>query len=228
MTKYAYVLLTETPSRVGWAIRRILKIPFSHSSLGLDKEFENIYSFGRHLPQNPFVGGLIKETLFDLSLGSQSKLSCRIIRVPLNNKEYEKLLDFIKKIEDEEGKWCFNAIGFFGYFTSMEVKIDGTYFCSEFISQALYHTGLRLFKKPSFLITPRDFLKLPSNWTVYEGNLREYPHLCSKMKEEKDTVIPKGIIKKYSFFGDEFKKTISYMWKLRKRQFIYRDKSINQ
>lgn len=38
--------------------------PLNHVSIALDRELTEVYSFGRKQPDNPFIGGFVKEDIF--------------------------------------------------------------------------------------------------------------------------------------------------------------------
>ena len=59
--KRIYLILTYS----GTILSRIIKIytrdEFAHVSISLDEELNQMYSFGRLNPYNPFIGGFVHE-----------------------------------------------------------------------------------------------------------------------------------------------------------------------
>lgn len=50
-----YIVLTHTGTLLSKIIKNFTKDEFSHSSIALDVELKQMYSFGRLNPYNPFV-----------------------------------------------------------------------------------------------------------------------------------------------------------------------------
>ena len=61
--KKIYIILTHTGTILSRIIRHWTKDEFSHISISLDKDLEEMYSFGRLNPYNAFVGGFVREGL---------------------------------------------------------------------------------------------------------------------------------------------------------------------
>ena len=52
--KQIYIVLTHTGTALSTIIKYYTKDEFSHVSISLDEELEEMYSFGRLNPYNPF------------------------------------------------------------------------------------------------------------------------------------------------------------------------------
>ena len=59
--KKIYIILTHTGTTLSKIIKKYTKDEFSHVSISLDVKLENMYSFGRLKPYNPFIGGFVHE-----------------------------------------------------------------------------------------------------------------------------------------------------------------------
>jgi hypothetical protein len=55
--KKVYIVLTSTTTYLARIIRTYTKDEYSHSSISLDKELNQMYSFGRLNPYIPWWGG---------------------------------------------------------------------------------------------------------------------------------------------------------------------------
>lgn len=56
-----YIVLTFTGTVLATIIKEYTRREFAHVSISLDKELEEMYSFGRLNPYNPFIGGFVHE-----------------------------------------------------------------------------------------------------------------------------------------------------------------------
>ena len=61
--KKIYIILTHTGTALSTIIKYYTKDEFSHISISLDENLEEMYSFGRLNPYNPFLGGFVHESI---------------------------------------------------------------------------------------------------------------------------------------------------------------------
>lgn len=61
--KKIYLVLTHTGTMLSRLIKTFTKDEFTHSSIALDIDLKQLYSFGRLNPYNPFVGGFVHEAI---------------------------------------------------------------------------------------------------------------------------------------------------------------------
>ena len=61
--KKIYIVLTFTGTMLSRVVHIYTKQEFYHSSLSLDKDLNEMYSFGRYWAYNPFIGGFVKEEI---------------------------------------------------------------------------------------------------------------------------------------------------------------------
>ena len=62
--KNVYILLTDTGSVLTTMIKHVTTNPYNHVSISFDEDLETLYSFGRKHPNNPFLGGFVKESIY--------------------------------------------------------------------------------------------------------------------------------------------------------------------
>ena len=65
--KRIFIVLSSTDTTLAKSIRKCTGTEFSHTSLALDNNFEEMYSFSRRKTNNPFVGRFKKES-FDTGI----------------------------------------------------------------------------------------------------------------------------------------------------------------
>ena len=61
--KKVYIVLTHTGTTLSKIIKSYTKDEFSHVSISLDEKLNEMYSFGRLHPYNPFWAGFVHEAI---------------------------------------------------------------------------------------------------------------------------------------------------------------------
>jgi len=175
-SKTVYLLFTDTGSYLSRLIHLYTHEPLNHVSIALDRELTEVYSFGRKQPNNPFIGGFVKEDIFSPYL-NQSR--CEIYELKVTEKEYEYIKSFIQHIEIDKEKYRYNFIGLFGVMMKIKITRQTAFFCSQFVATILQNvTSLPLTKDPYFT-TPEDIRSAPNLKLIYEGVLLHYKDIDS-------------------------------------------------
>lgn len=66
--KKIYIVLTHTGTNLSKIIKNWTKDEFSHVSIALDEDLDEMYSFGRLHPYNPVWAGLVHEKQNDRNI----------------------------------------------------------------------------------------------------------------------------------------------------------------
>ncbi|WP_284645777.1 hypothetical protein [Paenibacillus silviterrae] len=74
-----YILLTATGMRFAIMIQACTASPYTHASLALDAGLEELYSFGRKHPTNPWSGGFIRETVTEGTYAHFPNTRCALL-----------------------------------------------------------------------------------------------------------------------------------------------------
>ncbi|MFD1020791.1 hypothetical protein [Thalassobacillus hwangdonensis] len=178
--KAIYILLTNTGTFFNQAIKTVTDAPYNHSSISLDKEFRNLYSFGRRKPTNPFWGGFVKEDLVTGTFSWYPSSTCAVYKLKLPKRKFEKVERIIQAFEKKYKNYLYNYIGVLGVPLNRPIQVPASYFCSQFVAEVLTRAGVKLFDKESALVTPDDFRHAPDLQLVYQGRLYDYPFIHSK------------------------------------------------
>lgn len=171
---YVYILLTDTGTLFTKSIKKYTKAPYNHVSLSFDHELLELYSFGRKRPSNPFNGGFVREDVVNGTYRKYPGTTCVLYRMAVTQREVEKMRRIIGVFQKKETKWFYNLLGVIGVSINEPVEIDSSYFCSQFVSDVLHRSGIKLWDKLPSLVTPDDFRKSDRVEWVYEGKLYDY------------------------------------------------------
>ncbi len=123
-----------------------------------------------------------------------------LLKFEITKRQKEKIERIIRNFEKNEDYYSFNFIGLFGVIVNKPIEKESTYFCSQFVSEVLKRAGIRLWDKPTSLVTPNDFRSIPHVFKIYEGKLYEFgpvktkcannPHIIPSRSMKEDFIIP--------------------------------------
>lgn len=165
-----YLLLTDTGTVFTRMIKLYTKKPYNHASIVFDENLNEVYSFGRKRPRNPFVGGFVNE---DVRKGLFKNARCAIYSFEVSDIQIKKMKTFINDIEMEKHLYRYNLLGLITFILNKPYERKRAYFCSEFVAQVLSEGGIRQFQKPSSLVSPNDLQNMKNLQLEFEGQLAE-------------------------------------------------------
>lgn len=168
--KKIYIIMSYTGSIFSKFLRIILKNKFVHVSIGLDKELQNVYSFGRKRPRTMLPGGFVKEDMNKIS-HIFKKAECQIFELEITEKQYEILKKEIKKFIENENAYGYNIFGLIPLNFNIRFERKKHFVCSQFVGRLLQEAGIYTNDKNYSLIKPNDISKIKGLNKVYEGKM---------------------------------------------------------
>lgn len=181
--KEIYVLLTDTGTVLTKIIKTFTKDPLNHASIAFDSDLNEVYSFGRKNPSNPFFAGFVREEVrgefFEDSM-------CALYRCRLSQTAYNDIKRQIQHFEQNQDVYKYNLIGMLGVVFNVEMKRKYSYFCSQFVATVFERGGVCLVPKSPLLVTPGDLQNTPLLELVYQGKLHSYAG-CQQMQTAGNT-----------------------------------------
>ncbi len=174
MKKYIYVVLSGPPTISGKMIRKITKNNYSHASLSLDKDLNEMYSFARFHYQNPIVGGFVHENVDNLSLKKNIDTFIKVFEIPVNYKQYKSIQRLIEFFKENEERYIYNLLDLILYPTGIRCKIKDAYICSEFVAYLLKESGIEQDKICSTHLTPSQLIFILQEYECYDGSIQNY------------------------------------------------------
>ncbi|MBH5319925.1 hypothetical protein I6N90_19175 [Paenibacillus sp. GSMTC-2017] len=175
--RYIYVLLSDTGTLFSKLIKGFTAAPYNHASLVLDADMNEIYSFGRKQANNPLDAGFVREDVYEGTYSHFPNTRCLLLRYEVTPEERKALKAVIGRFDCNKEHYSYNLVGLVGVLLNRDLKIKNSYFCSQFVAEALREGGINVWDRPSSLVTPNDFLKNNKFKAVYEGYLYDYPKL---------------------------------------------------
>ena len=172
-----YVLLTDTGTLFTTLIKRFTSAPYNHASLALDAELNQLYSFGRRRPANPWDAGFVEEDVHEGTYSRYPDTRCVLLRMRVSKRQRAEAIRILQLFQQNREAYRYNLLGLLGVMLGRDFKRKNAYFCSQFVADALAQSGMPLWDRSAALVTPDDFLRHPAFEKVYEGCLYDYPLL---------------------------------------------------
>lgn len=168
-----YIILTYTGTILSKSIKIFTGNTYTHVSIALDKNMEEMYSFGRLNPYNPFIGGFVKE---GINIGTFKRFKNTITEIyslEITEEEYQKLKEIITRFLENKEIYKFNLIGLILAGINRRYERKNKFYCSQFVRKIIEQSKIEI-EDMSKVIKPEDFRKLENLKLEYKGLLRRY------------------------------------------------------
>ena len=167
-----YIVLTKTGTILSRIVKLIKHHKYTHVSISLDEKLNEMYSFGRINPYNPFVGGFIREKINEGTFKRFKNTKCIVLRMSVDEEQYYDIKETISYFKKNSKKYEFNILGLLWVIINKRKVRKNKFYCAEFVKYVIDNSKVE--NELPFVITPNDFLQLPNCEKMYEGYLKEY------------------------------------------------------
>lgn len=172
--KKVYVILSYSGSNFAKFLRLFTNEKYVHTSIGLDRNLDNCYSFGRKYLYFPLPGGFIKED-FRKNIKYFKKSEFKIYELNVDDDKYDMLInDINNNYLRDINLYKYNVLGLYYIWRNKIKHRNYRFVCSSFCAKVLYDNNIVNFKKDYSLVRPGDFLELNYSSKVYEGMVCDY------------------------------------------------------
>ena len=172
--KKIYIILTHTGTALSTIIKYYTKDEFSHISISLDENLEEMYSFGRLNPYNPFWGGFVHENIKYGTFKRFKNTRTEIYSLEVENEQYKRLEKIIKYFNTHKQKYSFNILGLICVSIKKKIKRRNNFYCAEFVKHVLKSAGVTSVSGLPKIIKPEDFKNIEGLNLEYQGLLKKY------------------------------------------------------
>ncbi len=172
--KHIYIVVSATDSIVAKIIRAVTGDRYSHASISLEDNLNEMYSFGRVHPNNPFYGGFVKESIAYGTMKRFKKSEAVVIRLTVSKDKYAEINEYIKNMYINRKKYHYNYLGLFLAKLGIHRRRANAYYCSEFVKELL--DKFDIVKEGEFgdVVRPVELLRLKKGEIVYRGRLCDF------------------------------------------------------
>lgn len=153
-------------------VRLYTRYQYSHTSIALDKEITNMYSFGRKKVYNPLDGGFIVENKNSKFYKRFKNTKCLVLEISITIEKYKKLELLLDKYLENMDEYKYDIIGVFLRAFNIKLKRNNYYYCTKFIKELLEDSDIYNFD--SDFIKPKDFMNIPNVKVIYRGKFLNY------------------------------------------------------
>lgn len=172
--KHIYVILSQTGTALSRIIRAFTGDSLGHASLSFHDDFHIMYSFGRRKPNNPFLGGFVKESPDFGTFRRFKNTYSEIFAFEVSDETYYAMLSYVENMYREREKYHYNYKGLFLAPLGIEHHKEECFYCSEFVGTVLKKFALVSEDQFSGIIKPMDLYALPGSIPVYAGKLSAF------------------------------------------------------
>lgn len=169
---YIIQMHTKTiPSRI---IKLITRYEYSHVGVSLERDCNEIYSFGRKKLNNFFNAGFVKENKNGPFFTKFNDTMCRIYEINVTQKQYLEVEKIINNMKLSENEYRYDFLGVILRTFKIPVSFKNRYVCSQFVAQVLEDANIYEFDKNTCFIEPRDFNDINDIKEIYRGKYLLY------------------------------------------------------
>lgn len=179
--KKIYILTTYTGTVLSSIIKKITKVPYAHVSIGMDAGLTEVYSFGRKHVSNPIFAGFVREYIDGGLYEKKINTKCRVYSLEITDAQYEKVKKEIDFFIINKNKFKYDVFALIRLLNNNAHGNKYKFVCSQFVAFVLEKSGVKLFSKPYYAITPKDFLEVEFLNIEYEGYLRDYKQTSEQL-----------------------------------------------
>lgn len=172
--KKIYIILTVTGTCLSRLIKMYTKDEFSHVSIALDSKLNEMYSFGRLKPYNPFIAGFVHERKNKGTFKRFFNTSCVIYELEIEDEKYNKLKNIIIDFKKKRRELSFNIIGLFLVGLNIKYRKNNSFYCAEFVKYVMDRSNINA--NLPIIIRPENFKNIEGTKVVYKGLLRNYSY----------------------------------------------------
>ena len=172
--KKIYVMLSQTGTYFSRMIKFYTRYNYNHTSIALDKDLKELYSFGRRTSYFPFFPGFVKEEINGGIFKMYDKTTCRVYELSVTEEEYNEVKKIIDNFNSEYDKYKYSFLGILAIMLHIPHERRYRFVCSQFVAYVLKEGKIVEFDKHVSLVKPEDFDNLEKGQVVYTGLLSNY------------------------------------------------------
>lgn len=173
--KEIYIVLTQTGTIVSQILKAVTGAKYNHSSISLEKDLSQMYSFGRRYTITPLWGGFIRELPRQGLYKRFRNTDAVVLRVSVTAETYEAIKGYLAEMYARKQEYLYNYRGVFFAMFGKIFKRKNRYYCSEFVREILVRFGIVTETQLPYITKPIDFEKLFPN-RVYMGKLKNFQY----------------------------------------------------
>lgn len=170
--KKIYIVLTYTGTILSRLVKVYTRKDYSHVSIALDEDLNEMFSFGRLNPYLLLPAGFVHENPNKGTFKRFNKTKSVIYSLEVEDEQYEDAVKVIEKFKSNKKNYGFNIIGLALAPFNLKLPRKKHFYCAEFVKYVLENSNIN--KALPRIIKPDDFRQMDGLSFVYNGLLNEY------------------------------------------------------
>lgn len=170
--KKIYIILTYTGTLLSKIIRKYTQYEFSHVSIATDSELNEMYSFGRLKPYNPFIAGFVHEDPHDGTFKRFKNTTTEVYSLNISREQFYNLKKTIRTMNSNKSEYRYNMLGLCALVMHKKLKRQNAFYCAEFVQYVL--DSAKVETNLPVLVKPSDFIELDNLQIEFRGRLKDY------------------------------------------------------
>ncbi|MBR3882753.1 MAG: hypothetical protein IKJ36_05790 [Clostridia bacterium] len=180
--KKLYIVLAHTGTILSRIIRMWTGDEYTHASIALDEDLNEMYSFGRKNAYIAFIGGFVREGIKFGTFKRFYKSEIGVYELEVTEEQYQKVCDNIANIREHKDEYRFNIWGLVLVAFNKKRNVEKIYYCAEFVKDVLKKSDIDISGLPE-VIQPEHFKGLKNTKLIYKGLFKEYKKKNNYMEQ---------------------------------------------
>ena len=173
--KTLYIFLTRSGTLLSNLVYSLTGAQYTHISLAFDEDLSTLYSSTRKNGYTMFPAGPSREYLNRGVFLMRENIPCALYALEVTDEAYTRAKRRTQHMMHHGELYRFNSLGLLLCWMHIRWQRRRHYFCSQFVSEVLQKSGALELPKPSTLMHPSDYAKLPELRCLYRGTLADLP-----------------------------------------------------
>ena len=168
-----YIVITQTGTWFSKVVQMFTKDPYNHSSLSLNEDLTDMYSFGRKYARFPLPGGFIQECIGKKVFATHPNTTMIVYELDVTKAQYDEAKRLVHKMIENRKLYAYNLLGIILVPLHKERKARNKFYCSEFVKYILVESKVVDLETLPTFCKPMDFLNITGT-KIYEGKMSAY------------------------------------------------------
>ena len=168
-----YIVISQTGTWFSKVIKLFTKDPYNHSSISLNEDLTDMYSFGRKYTRLPLPGGFIQECIGTKVFATHPKTTMIVYELDVTKVQYNEVKNLIQQMRRQKKIYAYNLLGIILMPLHKERKAQNKFYCSEFVKYVLIESKIVESDMLPVFCKPMDFLNI-NGTKIYEGRMSAY------------------------------------------------------
>ena len=172
-TQQIYIVLSQTGTVLSRILRAVTKKEYNHSSISLNRELTQMYSFGRRNPYNPISAGFVRESPHFGTFKRFPDSNVMVLSLPVTEENYKRIGTLLENMIVCHKDLHYDFLGLCCAAFRVKYYRENHFYCSAFVKDVLKKHGVDGVENLAPITHPMDFMTLPGVEVVYQGKLRD-------------------------------------------------------